>query len=267
MELTSDFIINIMHQVHPDQSITPSAIVYLQQLLAPYFEASQTITSVPSIFEWVKQSLTGELAKHAYSEVAKAVIKKDRNVQDFGGEDPEFIAIALNAFFEYIIAECLELSGNLVHYSDNQITPWDLQRAIINDTELAITFDLSKEDHTLPVTITIGNKNYLHNLSLEFLTGICALAEVTHQSWTFMVFDHPFTLSPADDDERPLHAINSNREQPTYSTHISQINYTFYTPEFIQGIQTAALWLNVDPHSHVDDIILHDNGVDTVLTF
>lgn len=261
MESSSDFIRTILYKIHPEIQISESAVVYLQQLLAPYNDALESVPNVPVFIDWIPQVIPEVLAKYILSEVVKAIFKNNPEVEDFGGNKPEYIQLAIRSFFEYLITICLDYSSNLVIGSDKIITPWDLQNVIVHDEELSKVFGLSNSN-TLPVNITIQNQIFTYDISLELLTGIYVFVLLQEQPWQFFVFGQPFTIDFTNPDEYILHATNTTHTQTDsallYSIDIGDTKYTFDTPEFIQGILTASQWFNVDPHQYAKNLISLD---------
>jgi hypothetical protein len=59
--ITPDFIKLLLHQVHPNLTISDSSISYLQLLFDPYFESVKDIPSTDALLRWCIETLPGEL--------------------------------------------------------------------------------------------------------------------------------------------------------------------------------------------------------------
>jgi hypothetical protein len=136
--ITDSTVQKILHELRPEETITESAIVYLQQLLQRYVDSLGMIPDVPKFLNWIRDTVPGDLGRLAYATVIKTITKNGKDLRD---PNLELMTIVKEAFFEYLIAECLTLASNLVHNGDRQITTSDLQRAISKDKELALMLE------------------------------------------------------------------------------------------------------------------------------
>jgi hypothetical protein len=136
--ITDSTVQKILHELRPEETITESAMVSLQQLLKRYVDTLGMIPDVPTFLNWIRDNVSGDLGKHAYAIVVKTITKNGKDLRD---PNPELMTIVKDAFLEYLIAECLTLASNLVHNGDRQITTSDLKRAISNDRELTLLFE------------------------------------------------------------------------------------------------------------------------------
>lgn len=177
---SSTAIRDVLRQVHPDASIAKDSIAFthrfLDILLQKILENAQYKghPGKESAVKSMKQVLQGELAKHAVSEATKAITKLNHFETEFKDDvekrkntrkekragltigtalvkkaidayyssfSDEFV-IALTATMEYMIAEIMELSGNVA--SDNRkrtISVYHMLTAIRKDDELRLLFD------------------------------------------------------------------------------------------------------------------------------
>lgn len=176
---SSTAIRDVLRQVHPDASIAKDSIAFthrfldilLQKILenARYKGHSGKESAVKSM----KQVLQGELAKHAVSEATKAITKLNHFETEFKDDvekrkntrkekragltigtasvkkaidayyssfSDEFV-IALTATMEYMIAEIMELSGNVARDNKKRtISVYHILTAIRKDDELRLLF-------------------------------------------------------------------------------------------------------------------------------
>lgn len=188
--LLTDKIITVGQQVHPDHSVHPTTVSYIQTLLTPYAEAIEP-AALEGVVQWIPLAFPGELAKHAMSEMIKLRL---RTATEFGkpDTDPEVETVAKTAVIEYIVAELLELAGNVADdRTSSIILPWDVQRAISSDAEVSEMFGITEANTTLPVTVTVGQRQFTHMLGLEFTAGILLFSIATGHDFNITVFNTP----------------------------------------------------------------------------
>lgn len=259
--ITSDYIIYVSSQVHPDNVLHPTSIAYVQSLLGPYAEAIETATTTDAISQWVPLAYQGELAKHATSEMGKAILKNPEND----------VAVAKIAVIEYLVAEILELAGNLTRdQQDETVVPWDIQRAIGNDEELSRMFGIASTDTKLPVIITVGPQHFNHNLSFGFVAGLLLYShpEVGNHDFRITVFGVPFSstyMIPTDPDRSPRFYYNENGDEGKnreYMFKVGNRQFAFDTLEFLHGFIAGPYWDNVDHHKFWHDLKHNDPDKD-----
>lgn len=260
--LTPEFITTVARNVHPEAVVDPTSIAYLQHLLTPYAQAVEQAESVESVYAWLDLALPGELAKHARSEVAKAV--------DKAGEvdDTEKLKAARRAVIEYLEAEILELAGNASwDMLDMNILPWDIKKAITKDEELEKMLQQNDGTDKLVVTVRIGANEYSHSLTEDFVAGILLYYNVAVQPITLFLYGVPLTTDYAVSRHNENAAREGNEPAP-YIVSVGGEDVAFWTPDFLQGAATAAQWLKEDYHTRVTNLrTFDDDGNEVPLTF
>ena len=277
--LTTDNIITVLQQVHPDTHIHPTSIAYIRTLLRPYAEVVDP-APIEGVIQWIPLAFPGELAKHALSELLRVRILNVRTLQK-PETDPAVETAAKDSIIDYIVAELLELAGNYARDKNDMILPWDIQLVISRDEELSAMFHINIGDTTLSVTVTVGAKQFTHVLGLEFTIGLLlfSLPTVGNHDFKIMMFDTAFTeyylVGDEDyviaEDEHSHRFLNRNNELIKHSVIVNDTRYWFNDTDFMQGFATGALWTGVDHHAYWRDLTQHDNGVDedvqTKITF
>lgn len=266
---TSETVTRVMSEVDPQQTIHPTTVAYVQQVLKPYDDALMGATA-EAIEQWVPQAFPGELSKHAQRDLDKAKA-------DTENETP-LDTRAKNAVLEYLLAEILEQSANRARdYRDSTILPWDVQAAIGNDTDLSQMFGLTKEHKLLPITVTIGPQKFTHEVSAEFLGGLLLFSDkhVGHHDFGVEMFDVPFPtdyMVREDADTNPSRFHFTAGDKSHYSVVVNDEVYGFITPDFMQGFATGAMWATVDHHNYWKDLTQYalgenDEIIGTIVTF
>lgn len=261
--LSSEAIIIVYSQVHPDLHPHASTVAYIQTLLSPYATAVEGAVTVESITQWIPQVLPTILSEHAAAEMEREIRKSgaaNRNI-------PEILVLAKQAFIEYLVAELAELSGNVAQEEGDGyiILPWDVLKAIRDDPEFSVVFKITPQDTTLPVTVTLKGVNTNRNMSVELAMGILLFANtirlVNYELSMFGIrLSYYELLDP--DDLRSLRYItdNFNRLKRPFTVDIGNVIYGFMTPEFMQGIVTGANWVGVDHHPYWKDLRSYSTG-------
>lgn len=195
---------------------------YMNSLLEPYVEALTAADTMEAIRQWVPLVLPGALGQELLDEI--------EDVEDVGAAKLS----VLRFFGEMILLPQPE-----------RITPWTL--ASVRNDELTRLFGPASE--TLPVTAVVGPNNFAHNLSEEFTHGILhGIQDVA--GFSLHLFGLRLTLDFFPD----------RKEGAPYTAAVQGADVDFNTPDFIQGVSTAAMWRNVDPHTLVTKLV--QNGVD-----
>jgi len=132
--LTDVEILKVLSQMHPDNKIRQDAIEEVKGIVQKLY--TKLITLPMYSIENFQTVLPGELGKHAYSELKKYTVAERmlNHPAIFHSVDGK----GTNIILEYIVAELLELSGNVAHdFHKVNITPDHLKTAIGNDVELS----------------------------------------------------------------------------------------------------------------------------------
>jgi hypothetical protein len=108
----------VLSQVHPDTKISQESIEWCTNMFVKYVQMP---------YDEIIELLPGELQKHAISE----------------GNKKQYIGRKQAGVIEYLLAEVLELAGNVVRDSKKVIiSPLHIWKGVMNDEELQQIFDI-----------------------------------------------------------------------------------------------------------------------------
>lgn len=255
--ITSEFITDILKQVHPTLTITNASIVYMMQLFAPYNEALVGVSSYNALSKWVDQAIPGELAKHANSWIMREVNKITAELETEYDTDPVVITAAVRVLFEYLIGECLELTGNKVRdVDDTEILPWDIQSTVGEDDDLSKMFGITKDMKTLPLTFVLqGNPSSVFEFSCEYATGFLLYTALQNPPWHLDFLGQQVTIAFTHDPYE-CHDPEARERQPKfqYSAQVDGKTYYFQTLDFLNGFKTAASWYTDNISNYLTDL-------------
>ena len=208
----------------------PATSAYLKFLLKPYHDALSVADSISALNEWIPLVLP---------ESSEALIEA---IADLDVEQAKLVILETFA-------------STLVTPYDTSSTPWDLN----NRSKLAERLFGPSSD-TVPVLVQTENNQFLHELTLDQTYGIL-IGLNDSPSFQLYISDVPIT----SDDY--LEIFNSSIA-PSYVATINGEEYFFGDNQFVQGVITAAEWLDIDPHTIITDLIDADEyGNKTPLTF
>lgn len=259
--LTADAITAVGSRVHTDLVFHPTSIAYVQTLLTPYAEALEAAQDVAGITAWVPLALPGRLGVNALSEITKAT--KDNFREEDANADPAIVAVVKAVVIECLVSETIALFGQFVpkNYTTT-ILPWDLQRGIGNDQELAPLLGIVPGVDSLPVTVTIGPQTFTHSLNEEFTMGLLLFSKVGKVDFYITMFGVPLTTDyfPLEDGtDRPSKYTYHDENPGRFKVKVTNTEYTFQTPDFMQGFATGAMWAIVDHHAYWSDLMTMSN--------
>ena len=206
---------NVLGNIHP------LTVVYINHLLQPYVEALSQADSVESLIPWIEQV------------------------------DPENAPEIISGFEGKELEDCkndilYDLASNLNVGGEDYKTPWDISSSL-NEKAIRLFGQSSTE---LPIIITTGDNSFQHELSQELTYGIL-VALNNNPNFSVSLFGHELSR-----DEFDFIYVKNNDEETRERfvvNHNGQL-IAFGTNEFIQGVITAADWLDVDPHTLVTDL-------------
>lgn len=113
----------------------------------------------------------------------------------------------------------------------------------------------------LPIVVSVHINTFQHVFTEDFTYGILAgIGDIPDIQLSFM--DIAFTRKDLFDEWQLR-----NRYEYRYNVQVRDYNFPFNTPDFIQGATTAALWLNVDPHTIISDLVEGQPRNETKLDF
>lgn len=214
--------------------ITPLTHAYITSMLEPYVTALSATNDVASIRQWFPMIL-----QEPYLE---EIVTMTNNIVDVEEMKASFIL--------YLTTKLIELA-HLQTYADMlPILPWDVAR--IQDPLFTKLF--GEPSLVIPVQVTAGPSIFVHMLSQDITFGLLSVLckDVTYSfkiSGVELDITHLLSRYEPKDDVQHLYAA-------TLLTGKAE----FDSPETIQGVKTAAQWLNIDSRTLVKDLMqLADN--------
>lgn len=209
---------------------------YLNSLLKPYEDALSQAEDTESIMTWVQQVLNDEL----YEKFSQTI-------------NPEDTPDDLKLTFLSVLMDAL-LEGAAKGISYKQITIWDVTK--YRDETLTKLFGEGSD--TIPVKVTVGQNEFIHDLTQDHLFGILTLVKDIPE-YSFSVNDVPVTF---DDISEPYLILpeDPQDERRIYHATLTVGPVSFITPDVIRGVITAAEWLKLDPKTYVVDLTERVDG-------
>ena len=208
-----------------------STTATLKAMLQPYANAMAPATTLEQLVQWVRQVFTNEELRD--------YIESTLYDRDDTDRDPKRLQQA-------VLRAMLD---NIYNYKPEYLTPWDVIR-----TGLFPTID------NITVTITIGPSNYDHIISQDLAEGLYMIirhyphiqmsiyGEIVNED----VFTKGFFTSKT---------MMSSDFYYEANLIINNINHHvfFSSGDYIQGINTGALWVGLDPKLIIVRLIKFDN--------
>jgi len=247
--LTPQFIINTVNEVlNQDEEekipvrITDDAIGYIQYLLSPYIDAMQYADIPESLETWVEQNFTGNMHNIITWNVTKYKKNNETTVKDI----KEGILYGLIATIFAETNEAIPL-----------LTSWDI-KSILEDEfmiNIAPYFGVTTNDTNirpaLPVTVTIGQNSFVHEMTKELVLGILTFYRAMILQYPLSMFGSTFI----DYDNIIDSKISTANETFGYTVNVRNIVYWFIDKDFMQGLLTGALWTGNNPHQYITNLI------------
>lgn len=262
--LTNEFLGHIVVEIGGWAQYYDFTLGYLRSLLTPYAQALEPVADLASLEAWIPQALPGELAKHAVTEMNKALAKMPAEAIE-----SEKARSAAAAVIEYLAAEVIELADSYAreHHENWVVLPWDIQAAVSADAELSQLLGVTTPGK-LPVTVTFGSE-FTHELSQDFWAGLMLYQSPSYANKTFKVsmfgaevptdilagLDNSVTRYDCVNDLWSLHRLVLTDDS----------TLQFDSLDFLQGITTAASWLSDDYHAYKVKLFVypsHDTAFD-----
>lgn len=245
--LNSAFIYSILNlrEEHPI-TITEEALGYIRYLITPYIDAMKTADTSLSIIHWV----TYPTFKYVLFDRIVDEIDNLRRIYE------NEITIPLDVMKEAIIKGILFTlfhSSELINYiRDNILTPWDINQSLYFNKLIGDQFNIIQYQDPItgniivPVTVTLNNQNFIHNISYDMVLGIIAFYKVLKKPHPLSMFGGNFSIENNN--------ISSRLKGNTYIIKVGDVIYSFDNIDFLRGLITAAHWENVNVHDNVTDL-------------
>jgi hypothetical protein len=238
---------DVMDQEENRVEVTPETISYLHQLLFPYMEAMVYAPDQKSLEDWVNQVFDGRTLDRIENSISNSKIKM-RNLASTNDIKEAIISGLLDTIFYEADAR-----GNSY---DSIIHPWIIKGSMESENrhDIAKYFGIVINEDSptvLPVTVTIGDNHYVHDMSFEFVLGIIAFYHFLNQPHPLSMFGSTFSTYLQFVRDKISHDTN----QAGYTVTVGNISYDFYDIDFMRGLLTAALWTNIDPHAYITNLV------------
>lgn len=243
---------------HPSDIVPRATFAYISHEIQPYIDTLNNVTTVNGVIEWIKQVFGGDYADYKIDLIRNRLdrmgyghlsdVDKAKHIASLS-----LINILMEGFFRRDISDVyLEPYG--LFFSEPMITPWDLAN---NRIEEAIQL-FGQPTDVLSMTVTVNGNNFTHELTRELAIGILAGAQEEDD----IIIS--FNGIPLERD-RFLESLYTNNVSPDvldyeYSVKVYDLSYGFNTPDFMQGVLTAANWLDVDINDIIIDFINNKTG-------
>jgi hypothetical protein len=214
--------------------IRPVTRAYVDSMVEPYLTALSAADSTESIRTWLPMIL-----QDPYLEEITTMTSDITDVEEMKA-----------LFVQYLTGKLFELAHAQTYQDMLPILPWDVAR--IKDPLFTKLF--GEPSTTIPVQVTVGPNIYVHMLSQDFTFGLLsALCKDT--SYSFKISGVELDITHLQSRYEPNAEV-----QHLYAATFPTGKAEFDTPETIQGINTAAQWLNIDSRTLVKDLTqLADN--------
>ena len=241
----------LTNYIADDLIVTYEAVGYLRQLLLPYIEAMGTAETVESLYTWMNNLFNADILQQINAE--------------FNNIRPEVLTVqkVKEAIIVGLLAAILD-DINEDTYVGSFITPWDIKTLLEKEShrDIARFFGIPTNEREninvnislLPVTVTINRQTFVHDMTYEHVLGILAFYRLILQQHPLSMYRFRFE----DFDDILLERSNQRHYmfmQSGYTVNVGPDIYMFYDSEFMRGLLTAAMWLNVDPHMYITNLM------------
>jgi hypothetical protein len=191
---------------------------YLKTMVEPYSTAISQVIEVDQLTHWVPHIFQGELL-----EMVLKTLEQET--------DAEKAKISIINVLESLVLSTIQ--------NIPLITPW----TIAGSRDEITTKLFGEASSIIPVHVTIGPNTYTHNLSEEFAFG---LLSVLHDRPQFVISINGVMLSL---ENLEINYKPEYKQEFQYEATFPLGPARFNSPDVIQGVMTAAKWLNADPHT------------------
>ena len=254
--LTAANIAQIANEAHPEVLVHNVTVAYIQELIRPYAEAINA-ADVAGIEQWLPLAFHG-MAEGMKMSVDAAITKMLSDNPTVGKDETARETVVL-----YIISELVDKASKYaMEKSDATVIPWDVQAVIAQNPELSKVFGITSDQVQLPIEVVIGPQKFIHQVTLEFTAGLLLFSDKTMGNRDFGVtmFGAPLTseymviTEEMHDASQYNRFINPDRKSYEYVLIFGDQEYTFNTPDFMQGFVTGAMWSGVDHRAYWKDL-------------
>jgi len=245
-----------------------SSVVYIKKTLEPLYNAIKDSTSHSAIMKIINtmpletRNTIKELQRKTIQDTIITLALDNTKEKDNLLNDPEVLKSVKTSVLSYLLKQLISIVYNYVSttHNDNIILPWDVQCALSTDPDYSVIFGKTKDHTCLNIKITVGFQQYEHFVSDEFTMGLLAFLSSDDNICvaSISLFDIPLTSELITPRENLKNRYYLPRKcSKYYSSIIFGHTYTYLTVDFIQGINTGALWSNVKPSIQIQEHQIH----------
>jgi hypothetical protein len=248
--LTTEAITNTVEN-RTNAIFHPTSIAYIQILLTPYASALDAAQDFEGIRAWIPMVFPGDLGVNTLAQFITT---------NTATEDAVPLDTSKSAIIAYLVDEIVGVAVAVSTRKQSIITlPWDIQEGIRNNPELSQIFGIAQDAKTLPVSVTIGPQQFVHSLSEEFTVGLLLFSKISQVDFHITLFGAPLTTNYfvlEDGTDRPSQYTFYYENNMDHRVKVGVSEYTFSTPDFMQGFSTGALWAGVDHHNYWSELMV-----------
>lgn len=222
--LTADNIRNSANLVGLHE-LSGDVVANIIAMLTPYASALEAATTLQSISDWIGEVFPSSL-NESLMETVSLVSQERKDV---------------SACVFYVMDDLTaEIVSRIQEMQSRYITPWTVRQSL---NTLPTLFGSSD---TVSITVSMGPQEFTHDITEEFVTGLLALYGAAQQPVRLTVYGRMLSYLPL------LQAYTESKPS-VYTVKLSSVTYFFDTLDFMHGVNTAALWLNVDDRQYWSD--------------
>ena len=215
------------------ERLTDVSKAYIETVIYPYTEVLEP-ANFNEIIKWLPEVFN-------YDDVDEIV---NNILQDFDDnfDDNSKAESAKSTILNFIRANWLKL---LEVPEDYDITPWDLSGTRDQQIEQLI----GPAEESLEIEVKIGPNKYSHVVTEELAYGLL-LALDGHLEYLILMNGYELNINDICHKYQRETGVNFN-----YSANVNGYDVVFDSEDLIQGVVTAASWINVDPHDIITNFM------------
>ena len=205
--------------------------------------------------QWIDTYVSAELADHA-KDYATRTVNNYRTGQ-VGPNMTESEAY-MTGFIEGMASDLFDQAGQRANELRSWIIiPWDVRNAIATDQSWNQMFP--GDDRSLPVQVTINGLTFEHSLTDEFVYGLLDFYQAANQQPPILSlygekFDRIYNLDGQEQLDDRYSSEHYDEGDLPYMVRVGGQSKSFDHLEYLQGMKTAAQWLNMDVHALVRNL-------------
>jgi hypothetical protein len=223
--------------------ITQNTDAYLAELVQPYAEAIKDAVTIDKLVEWCNSVIPEDV--------------RDSLVEALPEMEVDDAKLAIVQYIKDYITEVYK-----AYFPNTVVTPWTVAENRPPEVEkLLAHVDVSD---TLPVTVTVGKKEYVHEMHEETFVGLMVVGNVK-KGYSLTMLDTPA-------DQSILEKYNYNEtipmEDEEYMGTVGDKVYHFKSTKFVKGVVTGAEWTKTKSQDLFKDLYqVHCDGEPTLLEY